>query len=366
MNSTTQQQGMGRTLREDLRRGDFKRTLRRDYAELKEMFIDDHRKERLGGMGKLRRWLYTAWWLLKSLFFKLTPARRILFVISFFLLISSQTFSVQDNGTTITFNSDLLAGVILLFILMLELKDKLLAQNELEDGRAIQFSLMPERSPSVDGWSCWLFNKSANEVSGDLVDFQQTEPGRYLFSLADVAGKGLKAALVSTKLQATIRALATEGASLSGLASKINKLIHRDTTRNMFASLVTFRLSPDSGEVRLINAGHLPPVVMKGEVLEEMGKGDPAIGIFPETVFAENTVRLNKGELLVVYSDGIPDAKNSMGEFYGTQRLFQLLRQLSHLPPQDIGERVTRAVEHFVGEARVYDDISLIIVRREA
>src|SRR5512140_3309575 len=85
--------GMGRTLRQDIARGDFQRTMRRDYDELKELFLDGHRKERLGEMRPLKRWLYTAGWLLKSLFFKLTPARRVLFVLSIFLLMSSHTFT---------------------------------------------------------------------------------------------------------------------------------------------------------------------------------------------------------------------------------------------------------------------------------
>lgn len=360
-----EQRGMGRTLRDDFARGDFKRTMRRDFHELKELFIDDHRRERLGGMGRVRRWFYTIGWLLKSLFFRLTPARRVLFVICLILLASSYSVGVNDEKTSVTIKTDVAAGIILIFVLMLELKDKLLAQDELEAGRVIQSALQPERRPSVPGWSCWLFTKAANEVGGDLVDVQNIGADRYLFSLADVAGKGVRAALVTTRLQATIRALAPESATLGALASKINALIHRDTTRNMFASLLLFQVTPRSGEMRIINAGHLPPLTFKAKGVEELGKGDPAVGIFPETAYAEQHVSLERGEIFIVYSDGIPDAKNETGDFFGLTRLKEILDLCGHLPPEDLGARITQSVENYIGGARVYDDISLIIVRRE-
>ncbi len=361
----SEEQGMGRTLRQDIARGDFQRTMRRDFDELKELFIDGHRKERLGEMSRFKRWFYTVGWLLKSLSFKLTPARRVLFVLSMIFMLSSHSFTFGEEDGVVTVKTDAAAEVILIFILMLELKDKLLAQSELEAGRVIQAALQPDRAPSVEGWSAWLLTKAANEVGGDLVDYERLDEERHLFSLADVAGKGVRAALVTTRLQATIRAFAPESTSLSQLSSKINALMYRDTTRNMFASLALLEISPGSGVVKLVNAGHLPPLAVRGTTVEPTGKGSPAIGIFPETAFAEQTIELLLGEMLVIFSDGIPDAKNERGEFYGSSRLTDLLAVSGGLSPEELGTRITSSVARFIGEAKVYDDISLVIVKRE-
>jgi sigma-B regulation protein RsbU (phosphoserine phosphatase) len=331
---------------------------------LRELFLDDHRKDRLAGMGRVRGWLYTTGWLLKALFFKLTPARRLLFALAVIFFIGSFTVNLDPEGGHVTIRTSVLAAGIIVFILMLELKDKLLAQSELEAGRLIQAALQPERTPTVAGWSCWLSTTAANEVGGDLVDVQSIGQ-RHLFSLADVAGKGVRAALVTTRLQATIRALAPESPDLGGLLRRINAQMYQTTTRNMFASLVVFDVRPGSGEIRLINAGHLPPIIIRNGRLEELGKGDPAIGIFAETGFHEHAIRLERGESILVYSDGIPDAKNEAGEFFSSARLQALLVGTEGLTPEGLGAKINAAIRAFVRDERLFDDISMVIVRRE-
>ena len=364
--TTSHEPGIGQVLRDDFRRIDFKRSLPRDYAELKEFFLDDARKARLTEMRRLKRWLYTTVWLLKSLFFKLTPARRVLLTIGVILLLFSNGIQYNTGSVNLEVRTSILTSLILLFILMLELKDKLIAHSELEEGRAVQSALMPERNPHVSGWSLCLFTKTANEVGGDLVDFQHIGEGKYLVSLADVAGKGLKAALVTAKLQSTLRALAPESPSLTHLAAKINTVFYRDTLRTMFASLVCIEFSSESGTVRLVNAGHLPPVNVAASGIRELGKGDPAIGIFPEVNFTEQRIELQQGETLLVYSDGVPDAKNTQGEFFGTARMFDILQRSSGQGAAGIADALLASVNTFIGEAKVYDDLSLIVMKRSA
>lgn len=118
---------LAQTLLTDLRRGDFKRTVRRDYSELKEFYLDNERKARLKNMGRIKRGFWMSWWLLKSLFFKLTPVRRILLVISFFIILQSGTVGYEGDSFRITSDTGKIGFVILLFVLMLELKDKLMA-----------------------------------------------------------------------------------------------------------------------------------------------------------------------------------------------------------------------------------------------
>lgn len=242
---------LGQTLLTDLRRGDFKRTLRRDYIELKEFYLDNERKARLKGMGRIKRGFWMSWWLLKSLFFKLTPVRRI-----------------------------------------------------------------------------------------------------------------LKAALLMVKLQAPLRALAADFTSLAELGAKLNMILRRDGLPNSFASLVYFELQSGSGTVRLLNAGHMPPLILKDGTIQETAHGGVAIGVMPEANFAEQQIEFQRGDTLLVYSDGLTEAANEAGEFFGEQRLSARLRSFTGLSAQQIGERLVATVDQFAGEARAHDDLSVIVLKR--
>jgi len=125
-----------------------------------------------------------------------------------------------------------LGFVILLVILLLELKDKLVATDELAVGRAVQIAMLPRDNPVVSGWEIWLYTHPANEVGGDLVDYIKMDSDRWGIAIGDVAGKGLGAAMLMSKLQATLRALAPGFQELSDLGSEVNRIIYRDGLRN--------------------------------------------------------------------------------------------------------------------------------------
>ncbi len=351
-------------LRDDLKRGDFFRTIREDYHEAQELFLDEERREKLARMRPLRRWPKTIVWLLKALILKLTPARRLLFFLSFLTMFHILVDESRGGKLTLTFEPGVLAYTFLLFILLLELKDKLLAKNELQAGRAVQEQLMPEASPAVPGWSLWLFTRTANDVGGDLVDFQRIDANRYGVILADVSGKGLNAALLSVKLQATLRALVPEHTSLSELAAHMNRLFRGDELSRMFASFVYLEFAPAGGALRFVNAGHPPPMLVQNGSVRELEKGDPAIGLMSEVGYKEHAIVVDPGAWAILYSDGVTDAKNDKGEFFGQDRLRSLLEGLPDAEAPDLGARIVSEVEAFVGRARVYDDLSVIIMKR--
>lgn len=360
--SSGSQPNLGRTILEDLRRGDFERTMRRDFKELKEFMLTEERQKRLKEMKTIKRWLFLAWWFLESLFLKLTPTRRILLLVGIICMVSN--LSVSGNGGAHFEGIHFIGGLILLFIIMLELKDKLLAHEELEAGHAVQNALMPERTPQVPGWGLWLFTRSANEVGGDLVDFIQITPDRVGVTLGDVAGKGLRAALLTAKLQATIRALVPDVSSLTDLGTKLNVIFCRDSLPNLFASVVYLELQPGGNSVRMLNCGHLPPIIVRAPGIEKTGKGGMALGLSPQAVFSEQHLELGANELLLVYSDGLTEARNEFGTFFGEQRVLDLLPQLVTYSAQQIGERLLADVDRFIGDARAYDDVSIAIIKR--
>ena len=361
--SSDPKKNLGKTILDDFRRGDIESSLRRDFSELKEFMLTEERQARLKNMRQVKRTLFMAGWFIEGLVLKLTPARRILLLLAIVLLVSN--LNVQENGNGAHFEGfHFLGALVLLFIIMLELKDKLLAHEELEAGHAVQNALMPDRTPKVSGWSIWLYTRSANEVGGDLVDFIQITPERIGITLGDIAGKGLRAALLTAKLQSTIRALAPDILPLADLASKLNFIFCRDSLPNLFASVVYVELHPDSGSIRMVNSGHLPPVVLRGGKVEKTDKGGIALGLSPQATFTEQHLELAQGEVMFVYSDGLTEARSLDGAFFGEQRALDLLPQLTPYTAEQIGDRLLAEVDRFIGEARAWDDISIAILKR--
>ena len=363
-NNSQEEPGLRNTLKSDLKQGDFYRSVKKDLREFKEFYINPEQKKRLSQMNFIKRFFFFFWWILKSMLLKLTPARRIILVIGLLFFFSARlSISLGHEDNIIIDNRGGIGGLLILFVLMLELKDKLLAKDELEAGRKIQDALKPEMNPPVIGWSLWLFTKPANEVSGDLVDFININDERAGVLLADIAGKGLKAALLTTKLQATVRALAEDHDSVS-LLSKVNKIFHRDSLRNIFASLIYVELIPDSGNLKFVNAGHLPPFLLKQTGIEEFEKGEPALGLMVDIEYKHHILELEHGEIFLAYSDGLTEARNHNGEFFGAEKFIKILKVTKHLSAKQLGEAIVSEVEHFSGDTKWNDDLSLMIIQR--
>jgi serine phosphatase RsbU (regulator of sigma subunit) len=353
-----------RYVRDEVRPG-WRGTFRKTMAELEEFYLTPDERHSLATMNRFWRWLSLGWRLLKSLFFKLSPARRVVFVAALVLLVSGRS-GIRLSGGEVTAGVQLatVGGLLLVALLLLELKDKLLARHELEAGRAVQRALMPERCPSLAGWDVWMYTRPANDVGGDLVDCLEVAPGRVAFALADVAGKALPAALLMAKVQSTLRALATEVPSLGALAARTNVILCRDGLPNRFATLVYLDARDNSGALRLVNAGHMPPVRITGPAFHDLPRGNMALGMMPSATYEEQELDLQPGEMLVVYSDGLTEALNEAGEFYGEDRMRAVFPALSALSARDAGARLLASVDAFIGETRPYDDLSLVILKR--
>ena len=352
------------TIREDFKSINLKKDLRYEYKSLGDFYLSSDERAHLESMTPFQRWIHKTGWLLKSMFLHLTPLRRILVLVGVLFLLISR--SITFDGGSVTTNEGLLGGILILFVLFLELKDKLLAKNELEAGRKVQRALMPEQNPEIAGWTIWLFTRPANEVGGDLVDYLRLNESKTVLTIADVAGKGLQAALMTSKLQATIRALATEINSLSDFGKKINKIFHRDSLPNLFASMLFIQIDSNSGKVNFINAGHFPPLIVKDNDIKELSKGDIALGLVSNAEYNEQTLVLEQNEIFIAYSDGVFEARNEYGQFFGMERFQKLIKNSSSNTPQQIGKFIVSQLEQFIGDYPAADDISLIIMKRNS
>jgi len=346
---------------------EYRHQARRGWTQLEAFYLSDEQRARVLAMPWAVRWLYRGWWLLTSLLSKLTPNRRVLLAIALIIVVSNLPRAhVQIGGGAIGWPrpSALFGPMLLVVALMLELKDKLVARDELEAGRRVQLALMPEGNPAIAGWDVWLYSMPANDVGGDLVDHQQIDECRHALVLGDVAGKALPAALLMVKLQATLRALTPQFGQLGDLGSAVNRILVRDGLSNRFATLVLLVVTENVGAISLLNAGHMPPLLIRGREVEAMPLGSTVLGMFADATFAEQRIELKDQDVLIVYSDGVPDAMNESGESFGEDRLRMALVETLGQPVETIGARITHALDAFVGEAPRHDDVSLIVLKR--
>ena len=359
-----------RTLREDVgqvlhdvqQRG-VRRSIGRTLDEIEQFYLSEATRRHLATLPTFSRWAHRFGRLAKSLLMKLTPARRVLLALAvLLLLLGVQRF---DAGNVhISLNWRVVGDLLLVVVLMLELKDKLIARDELQAGRAVQLALMPRQKPQIAGWDVWVYTEPANDVGGDLVDHVAIDETRHGVVLADVAGKALPAALLAVKLQATLRALIPQCATLSELGAGINRILERDGLTNRFATLVYFVLTAGSGTVRFLNAGHPPPLLIRKGRIEELPRGSMALGIMPDAQFAEQQIDLEPGDVLIAYSDGVTEAENGGGEFYGDSRLRTAIGSVTGQAASGIGTGILRALSWFVDDAAPHDDVSLVVMKR--
>ena len=346
---------------------EFRHQAGREWTALEAFYLSDQKQASLLAMPRPLRWLYRSWWLLTSLLSKLTSHRRVLLGIALAIAVANLPRAhFQILGSVIGFPRPgaLFGTLLLVVVLMLELKDKLVARDELEAGRRVQLALMPEGNPQVPGWDVWLYSMPANDVGGDLVDHQRIDDRRHAVVLGDVAGKALPAALLMVKLQATLRALVPQFDHLGDLGSAVNKILVRDGLPNRFATLVLLLVTEDLGGISVLNAGHMPPLVIRGREVEAMAPGSMVLGMIADAAFSEQRIEMRDQDVLIVYSDGVTDAMNESGEFFGDGRLRETIDDAIGQPVEAIGTRIRHAIEAFVGEAPRHDDVSLVVLKR--
>ncbi len=346
-----------RSVFDNIKGSELPTELRRDLKESYHFYLDEAEKAHLAELGRIKKGFYAAYYLSKNLILKLTPVRRLIVLVG---------VVVAFGGMPDQTDEVLFGFLLVLFVLGLELKDKLTAHDELEAGRAVQLAIMPETTPILAGWEIWMHSTPAKEVGGDLIDHMSLTEGTVALTLGDIAGKGLPAALMAAKVQATLRAIAPDYPNLSARAERLNTIVIRDGLPEKFASMIHLKLTSASGEVSVVNAGHHPPLLVKETRLVEMGKGGPAIGLSKNSVYPTEHCTMEDGDLLVLYSDGITEARNELGLFYSEERFKDLLQHTHGMDAVSLGSRILRSVEDFVRTARPSDDLSLIIIKRRS
>jgi sigma-B regulation protein RsbU (phosphoserine phosphatase) len=234
-------------------------------------------------------------------------------------------------------------------------------QRELEEARLIQRGLLPTTFPRIAGIDLAVSWQPANGVGGDCFDTLPFGQGVGI-SIADIAGKGLPAALLMSNLQAAVRAFAQESAAPSSICGSVNRLLCRNMASGRFATFCYARVNATARRIVYCNAGHNPPLLVRtnGSV-ERLTDGGMVLGVFPDTAFDQGESPLDPGDRLLFYTDGITEARNAAGDEYGEERLTAAALSLRGQPADAMKDALLADVNTFAA-GKFEDDATLIVV----
>jgi len=253
------------------------------------------------------------------------------------------------------------------YVLLQERHEKEVYEAELSRASMIQNALLPRVVPQVPNYSIEAFQKQCRAVGGDLYDLAVLPDGRILFLIADVSGKGLGAALLMSNILASFRILYNdERFDLTRAVTQVSTELYKYSNPETFATLFIGVLDPCTHRLSFVNAGHNPPLVVRGEgSLEHLEASGIMIGAFDFAGWSEETIALAPGDLLVAFTDGVTEAEKGEDN-YSDERLEQLVVAWRDRAPCEMAAAIVKDVETFVEGSPRSDDITMLIVKRDS
>ncbi len=237
-------------------------------------------------------------------------------------------------------------------------------EKELAIAREIQRSFLPVAAPVLPGFDLAGFNMPHDEVGGDYYDFIPVSDARFGLAIADVAGKGIPAALIMAGFRMALLAEIRNDFAIRAVMRKVNSLLHESMERDKFVTAFYGVLDYKNRVLIFSNAGHNPPLLLRaGGRTEELVEGGVALGVLADARFEERPVALAPGDLLVLYTDGGSEAVAEGGEQFGMQRLEQTVRRLADLGAREIVDGVVAEVTAWSGDRGLNDDLTLVVIR---
>jgi phosphoserine phosphatase RsbU/P len=234
-------------------------------------------------------------------------------------------------------------------------------EDDLERAWLVQGEFLPKQNLRFNGWEVAYHYEPAGRVSGDYCDLVSTDAGDLYFLIGDVSGKGVAASLLMSRLHAIFRSLIELGLGVSELVERANHLFADKTMSPYYATLVCGKAAAN-GEVEICNAGHPAPLLVHdGSVSPIVATGLP-VGMFCQERYSCTQVKLGKGDRLVLYTDGLSEARNSLDTEYGADRLLKLLGESHQLPGDALIQRVLEDVRGFSSGRPTSDDLTLMAI----
>lgn len=260
---------------------------------------------------------------------------------------------------------NLIASRLLNYELLNERQEKQVFEAELRRASMIQGNLLIKEIPKFEGYQIYAFQEQCRMVGGDLYDICVLDDGRLLFIVADVSGKGMGGALLMSNILASFRILYSESEfDLIKIINMVSKQMFKYSRAEDFATLFMGLIKPNESKISFVNAGHNPPLIIRKDSTKEyLEPSGTMIGAFDFNTWSEQTIELNEGDTLLVFTDGVVEADNR-GKYYGDERLEQLVKNNSDLPPDKLINVVVEDVLSFVDDFPRSDDITMIAIKR--
>ncbi len=250
----------------------------------------------------------------------------------------------------------------------IELKKRSL-ERELAIGRKMQLSLLPHSTPEIPGWEFATHYQSAWQVGGDFYDFivRDDDPNKLCLVIADVTGKGVPSALLMAVARTLLRAETRKGQSAADVVQRVNEVIINDNRSPLFLSTLYAILNVETGMLQYASAGHDPPLCLRHttQEIEVLPAEGFLLGAFSGVSFAEQEAALAAGDVLLLYTDGVTEARDENGRFFGEARLRAAILASVDSSAQEIVSGVVTAVQNFTGTATQSDDLTLLVAKRK-
>lgn len=247
-----------------------------------------------------------------------------------------------------------------------ETMEKAKMEQEMRIAAEIQQALLPKMARAGSFFTAAAASLPCRSIGGDFYDYVDLPAGALGFALGDVAGKGPPAALLSAMMQGIFAAQAASSDSPSQTITRVNLALYRRGIESRFVTLMYGALRPD-GRLTYCNAGHNPPLVISsnnaGQIIRRLECGGPIVGLFEAATFEEETIALNPGDWLVVFSDGVSEAMSASGDEYGESRIVTVVEKHQGLEPRQLLEALFADVREFARGAPQSDDITAMILR---
>ena len=240
-------------------------------------------------------------------------------------------------------------------------------ERELQLAMEIQQRFQPTAPPVVAGYEFQGISFPCYEIGGDYYDFIQRDDGRLVIALGDVSGKGTAAALLMSSLHAAIHAQTGSHDTLVETISAVNRYLADNIPPNRFVTLFYAELDPESGALSFLNAGHNPPLIVHAAgTVEQLASGGLPLGIKADADYREGRTTMQMGDVLCIYSDGVTEAASPNGEEFGPTRLYEVVSRNVDASAAGIRDRIESALTKFSQGTQAADDITLVIVKRQA
>ena len=349
----------------------FKRDARSSF----ELYRRDFDSGSLPNQRRWENWLQTVQEMVWAILGKLSPARRVLLLIALiFLILPSETFRFPGpNGHPIQISTpgfQFWSAVLLFALLMLEVADRVVMKRDLEIARDIQSWLLPARPPNVPGLTMAFATRPANTVAGDFYDIFPRNPtnsaeNHFLLAVADVAGKSIPAALLMATFQASLKALSSTPCSVLELVAGMNRYACCNSQGGLrFTTALIAEFNAETRVLSYVNAGHNNPILRRSSgSVERLDVGGLPLGIQPDASYDTATVRLESGDWLAIFTDGLVEAENERAEEYGETRLLSILHSGAGTTPELLLQQIIADVNNFVGPTPQHDDITCMLIK---